>query len=31
LADVVEHYKQALGFQFTDDEKQDLINFLSAL
>jgi cytochrome c peroxidase len=31
LADVVEHYKEALGFQFTDDEKQDLVNFLSAL
>jgi cytochrome c peroxidase len=31
LPDVVEHYKQALGFQFTDSEKQDLVNFLSAL
>jgi cytochrome c peroxidase len=31
LADVVEHYKKALGFQFSDDEKQDLVNFLSAL
>jgi hypothetical protein len=31
LADVVDHYKAALGFQFTDDEKLDLVNFLSAL
>lgn len=31
LADVVEHYKKALGFEFTDAEKQDLVNFLSAL
>jgi cytochrome c peroxidase len=31
LSDVVDHYKAALGFQFTDDEKQDLVNFLSAL
>ena len=31
LAGVVEHYKQALGFEFTDAEKQDLVNFLSAL
>jgi cytochrome c peroxidase len=31
LADVVEHYKKALGFEFTDAEKQDLVNFMSAL
>jgi cytochrome c peroxidase len=31
LKDVVEHYKTAMGFQFTDDEEQDLVNFLSAL
>jgi hypothetical protein len=31
LSAVVDHYKAALGFQFTDDEKQDLVNFLSAL
>jgi hypothetical protein len=31
LGDVIEHYKTAMGFEFTDDEKQDLINFLSAL
>jgi len=31
LADVVEHYKKALGFELTDAEKQDLVNFLSAL
>jgi hypothetical protein len=31
LADVVERYKKVLGFQFTDAEKQDLVNFLSAL
>jgi hypothetical protein len=31
LGDVVDHYKAALGFQFTDAEKQDLVNFLSAL
>ncbi|HLP40434.1 MAG TPA: hypothetical protein VK465_02910, partial [Fibrobacteria bacterium] len=31
LADVVEHYKKAMGFQFTDSEMQDLINFMKAL
>lgn len=31
LLDVVEHYKTALGFEFSPDEAQDLVNFLSAL
>jgi hypothetical protein len=31
LKDVVEHYKTAMGFQFTDAEEADLVNFLSAL
>jgi len=31
LGDVIDHYKTTMGFQFTDSEKQDLINFLNAL
>jgi cytochrome c peroxidase len=31
LADVVARYQKVLGFEFTGTEKQDLINFLSAL
>jgi cytochrome c peroxidase len=31
LADVVDFYKTSMQFQFTDDEKQDLVNFMSAL
>jgi hypothetical protein len=31
LADVVDHYVTVLQFSFTDAEKQDLVNFLSAL
>jgi cytochrome c peroxidase len=31
LADVVDHYKRVLGFEFTGTEEQDLVNFLSAL
>jgi cytochrome c peroxidase len=31
LGDVVDFYKTSMGFQFTDDEKQDLVNFMSAL
>jgi cytochrome c peroxidase len=31
LSDVIDHYKTTMGFQFTDSEKQDLINFLNAL
>lgn len=30
LTEVVEHYKKALGFELTDAETQDLVNFLSA-
>ncbi len=31
LTDVVEHYKDSLGFELTDAETNDLVNFLSAL
>jgi cytochrome c peroxidase len=31
LADAVARYEKVLGFKFTDTEKQDLVNFLSAL
>jgi cytochrome c peroxidase len=31
LTDVVEHYKKSLGFELTDAETGDLVNFLSAL
>lgn len=31
LTDVVEHYKKSLGFDLTDAETRDLVNFLSAL
>jgi cytochrome c peroxidase len=31
LTDVVEHYKKSLGFELTDAETRDLVNFLSAL
>jgi cytochrome c peroxidase len=31
LLDVVEHYKKSLGFELTDAETRDLVNFLSAL
>lgn len=31
LADVVARYNDVLGFGFTDAEKQDMVNFLSAL
>lgn len=31
LHDVVDHYEQALGFDFTEQEEEDLVAFLSAL
>jgi hypothetical protein len=31
LADVVDFYVKAMQFQFTDDEKNDLVNFLASL
>jgi cytochrome c peroxidase len=31
LGDVIDFYKNAMKFEFTDAEKQDLVNFLSAL
>lgn len=31
LLDVIRHYEQALGFDFTSDEEQDLVAFLAAL
>jgi cytochrome c peroxidase len=31
LTDVVRHYERALGFSFTDTEREDLVMFLGCL